>query len=99
LPKDVKDSVRQFGNFVGENYAYKPIGKMADGTEKLTEGMYNSYKTPADSFRQSHFMRDENGRPLTAAEARELSFSEADAAETGDNGRLNSKNSAPLDDE
>jgi hypothetical protein len=99
LPKDVKDSVRQFGSYVGENYAYKPIGKMADGVEKLTEGMYNSYKTPADSFRQSHFMRDENGRPLTAAEARELSFSEADAAETGDNGRLNSKNSAPLDDE
>ena len=99
LPSDVKDSIRQFGSYVGENFAYKPVGKMADGVEKLSEGMYDTYKTPADEFRQKHFVRDENGRPLTAAEAREWAFSEADAKDTGDDGTLISKNSAPLGDE
>ena len=67
---------KDFGRYYGENYGYDHIGRMADGTQELMQNVQDQYETPGDRYMQDHFLRDENGDPLTAAEAREASFAD-----------------------
>ena len=71
---DVSNAAKNFGRYYGENFGNKQIGKVADGTSSLMKNVYDANATPHDRYMQSHFLRDANGKPITAAEGRDAAF-------------------------
>ena len=70
----VSDAATNLGQFFGEHVGHKAIGKTADVSKDLMERAYDSNATPGDRFNKDHFLRDEQGRQMTAAEGREAAF-------------------------
>lgn len=74
----ISEPAKNLGKFYGENYGYKHIGRAADFSKKLMENVYNTYSTPSDRCRQEFFLQDGNGNPITATQAKELAFKDAE---------------------
>lgn len=100
----VKEAGKSSGKFYGKNFGYKHIGKAADTSKDLMQGVHRQYDTPGDKYKQSHFMRNADGVPITAGEGRSIAFnderSKGDAnlskSPEGTKEKLNEKSTANL---
>ena len=72
----INNASKAFGKFYGTNYGYKNIGKVADASQDLMRNTHAQYDTPGDKYKQSHFMRNADGVPITASEGRSIAFND-----------------------